>query len=123
MAVRLVTIFASVLAITVGSIAGNAAWAHCDAESGPVAVDAQSALESGDFERIAIWVAREQTEELRSVFDRSLPVAPSPLRRMAYFLYIKLSVNVKDVREGKPPRRTSPLFFFADLNYDEGNDD
>lgn len=74
MAVRCRAILVSVAAITIGSSIGDAAWAHCDAESGPVAVDAREALETGEFELVAIWVTEEQTEELRNAFDRSLPV-------------------------------------------------
>lgn len=74
MAVRRITTLLAVAAITIGSSVGGTAWAHCDAESGPVAVDAREALETGEFARVAIWVTEEQTEELHDAFDRSLPV-------------------------------------------------
>lgn len=51
-----------------------AAWAHCDTESGPVAVDARQALEDDDFRAVAIWVGEKQNDELRSAFGQTLPV-------------------------------------------------
>lgn len=49
------------------------ARAHCDAENGPVAAAARDALDTGQFDGVAIWVGEEQEAELRAVFDRSLP--------------------------------------------------
>ncbi|MDA3903421.1 MAG: DUF6448 family protein [Desulfuromusa sp.] len=50
------------------------AWAHCDTESGPVAVDARKALETGKFVPVAIWVGEDQNDELHSAFVQCLPV-------------------------------------------------
>lgn len=48
--------------------------AHCDAENGPVAVDARKALAEDDFETVAIWVGEKQHEELRAAFDRAIAI-------------------------------------------------
>lgn len=48
--------------------------AHCDTESGPVAVAARKALRTGQFEPIAIWVGQEQADELRGTFEQSMAV-------------------------------------------------
>jgi len=50
------------------------AWAHCDTESGPVAVDARKALETGKFVPVGIWVGEDQNDELHSAFVQCLPV-------------------------------------------------
>lgn len=62
---------AFILLVTVLS---GSVWAHCDAESGPVAVAARKALEAGEFNIIAIWVGEKQAKELRIRFEEALPV-------------------------------------------------
>ncbi|MEJ2695379.1 MAG: DUF6448 family protein [Candidatus Sulfobium sp.] len=51
-----------------------AVWAHCDTESGPVAAAARKALESGNFDTIAIWVGEGQEQELRASFGKAFAV-------------------------------------------------
>jgi len=47
---------------------------HCDTESGPVAVAARNALQTGKFETVAIWVAETQSRELQERFQECLAV-------------------------------------------------
>ena len=63
-----------VVAVALLTMSSGLAWAHCDTESGPVAVDARKALETGEFVAAAIWVGDDQNEELRATFEQCLPV-------------------------------------------------
>jgi len=53
-------------------ISVHTAQAHCDRVNGPVAKDATEALSTEEFQRAAIWVGEEQTEELRNAYEQSL---------------------------------------------------
>ena len=63
-----------IIAIALIGLAGGVAWAHCDTESGPVAKAAIKSLQTGEFATVAIWVGEEQSGELHSAFEQSLPV-------------------------------------------------
>lgn len=49
-------------------------WAHCDTANGPVAGAARKALETNEYDLIAIWVGKDQAKELREKFDQCLAV-------------------------------------------------
>lgn len=79
-------------------------WAHCDTESGPVAIDARKALKTGAFESVAIWVGQEQEEELRSAFDRALPVyqMDGKAKVLAERYFMETAVRLHRQAEGFP---------------------
>jgi hypothetical protein len=56
------------------ALAGGTAWAHCDTWNGPIATTARKALETGQFETIAIFVGKKQEQELRQRFEQCLAV-------------------------------------------------
>lgn len=56
------------------AVVSGTVYAHCDTESGPVAVDARKALETAKFKTVAIWVGKEQTQELQDNFEQALAV-------------------------------------------------
>ena len=60
--------------VTLFGVTSGVARAHCDTESGPVAVDARKALKSGRLRAVAIWDGKDQTEKLRTAFNQCLPV-------------------------------------------------
>jgi hypothetical protein len=61
------------LSIALGLAAGTA-WAHCDTWNGPIATAARKALDTGNFETIAIFVMEGQERELRQKFEQCLGV-------------------------------------------------
>lgn len=65
---------ASLLILSFLFVFSGTSWAHCDTESGPVAVAAKKALKSGDFKLVAIWVGDDQADELQTRFEQCLEV-------------------------------------------------
>src|SRR4030067_1927135 len=50
----------------------SSALAHCDAMDGPVVKAAQRALETGNVNLVLIWVRKEDTDEIKKVFQKTL---------------------------------------------------
>lgn len=92
------------LVLGAGLALPGTASAHCDRLDGPVATAAREALETGEFEQIAIWVAPEQETELREVFDRSREVRAlgEEARHLADRHFIETAVRLHREAEGKP---------------------
>lgn len=59
------TVLFMALCAVLFNLSASRVWAHCDTESGPVAVAARQALETGKFDTIAIWVGEKQGKKLR----------------------------------------------------------
>lgn len=80
----------------------NKVWAHCDTESGPVAVAARKALESGNFDTIAIWVGKGQEKELQASFEETLPVYKmgGKAKALAERYFMETSVRLHREAEG-----------------------
>lgn len=92
------------------------AWAHCDTESGPVAVDAREALASGHFEQVAIWIGPEEHEELLSAFELASAVyqMEGKAKELAERHFVETAVRLHRQAEGfpytglKPPQPLPP---------------
>ena len=78
------------------------ALAHCDTESGPVAVDARRALENEDFEAVAVWVGEKQHEELLSAFDQAMAVygMGGEAKALAERYFMETAVRLHRAAEG-----------------------
>lgn len=50
----------------------QSARAHCDGLDGPVVVAAQHSLQSGDVNRVLIWVRPQDTGEIKKAFQETL---------------------------------------------------
>lgn len=85
-------------------LAATEVWAHCDRKNGPVAVAAREALQSGEFEKIVIWVGKEQEEELREKFRQSLEVYKQggESKELAAAYFMETSVRLHRQAEGLP---------------------
>ncbi len=80
------------------------AFAHCDSENGPVAVDARKALDTGNFNIVAIWVGEDQEQELRNNFEESLAVYKTggKAKNLAERYFISTAVRLHRTAEGMP---------------------
>ena len=104
-------------------------WAHCDTESGPTAVDARKALETGSFNIIAIWVREEQTQELRDSFEESLAVYKmgDKAKALAERYFMTTAVRPHRQAEGmsfaglKPAQPLPPIIAKAEETLEDGN--
>lgn len=79
-------------------------FAHCDRRNGPVAVAAREALQSGDFEKVVIWVTKEEQEELNEKFKEALAVYKSggEARNLATDYFMETTVRLHREAEGLP---------------------
>ena len=84
------------------ALVARSARAHCDTQSGPVAVAARQALEGGRFEKIAIWVGPEQEAELRERFEQCRPVrrAGGEAAKLADDYFVDTAVRLHREAEG-----------------------
>jgi hypothetical protein len=78
--------------------------AHCDSIDGPVVRDARAALEKRDPTAVLKWVGREQEEEVRTAFARTLAVRGlgSDARQLADQYFFETLVRVHRAGEGEP---------------------
>jgi len=109
-------LIAAVLLSGLALLGPSRAGAHCDTESGPVAVAARKALETGNFRPIRIWVGEAQEAELRARFDECLAVrqAGGKARALADRYFLETAVRLHREAEGmtytglKPARPLPP---------------
>ncbi len=78
--------------------------AHCDRVNGPVAVDARKALETGNVSHALIWVTEEQSEELKSAFQRTKKVYAKggESKKLAERYFMETTVRLHREAEGMP---------------------
>jgi hypothetical protein len=93
-----------VLAIVGASVFVAAVYAHCDTMSGPVAVAAGKALESGDIRLIQIWVGQSQEKELKERFRECLSVRKmgGQAKELADRYFIETAIRLHRQAEGMP---------------------
>jgi hypothetical protein len=97
--------------------------------SGPTAVDARKALETGDFKKAAIWVGEAQTPELRDSFEESLAVYKmgGKAKALAERYFMTTTVRLHRQAEGmqftglKPAQPLPPIIAKAEKTLESGN--
>ena len=95
-AAALATISAALL------FAAGPASAHCDGEDGPVVKAAQQALDSGNVNRVLIWVQHTDEAQIKDAFQKALDVRqlnPSA-RELADHYFFETLVRVHRAGEG-----------------------
>ncbi len=92
------------LVIVLFGVSSVVVWGHCDRVNGPVASDARKALETGKFAPVAIWVGKDQNEELRTTFDQCLPVYKmgGKAKSLAERHFMETAVRLHRQAEGFP---------------------
>ena len=97
-AAALATISAALL------FAAGPASAHCDGEDGPVINSARQALDSGNVNRVLVWVQHTDEAQIRDAFRKALEVRqlnPSA-RELADHYFFETLVRVHRAGEGAP---------------------
>lgn len=84
--------------------AAGPASAHCDGEDGPVIKSAQQALDSGNVNRVLIWVQHTDEAQIKDAFRKAIEVRqlnPSA-RELADHYFFETLVRVHRAGEGAP---------------------
>ena len=84
--------------------AAGPASAHCDGEDGPVIKSAQQALDSGNVNRVLIWVQPSDEAQIKHAFHKALEVRqlnPSA-KELADHYFFETLVRVHRAGEGAP---------------------
>ena len=94
-----------ILAAIVGvSVFVATVYAHCDTMSGPVAVAAGKALESGDIKLVQIWVSQSHEKELQDRFRECMSVRKmgGQAKELADKYFIETVIRLHRQAEGMP---------------------
>lgn len=96
--------FALALAAIVFLIAPLPALAHCDAEDGPLIIEARAALAKGDVTPMLKWVAPKDEAEIRQLFTKVTAVRASgdTAKSVADQLFLETLVRLHRTSEGEP---------------------
>lgn len=104
--------------------------AHCDALAGPVVTAAKKALEKGDVTPVLKWVKKEQEEEIRAAFKKTMAVRSKGLeaKELADMYFFETLVRIHRAGEGAPYTGLSsepvePIIAEADRALERGSVD
>ncbi len=80
----------------------STAAAHCDGLDGPVVLSAQKALESGDVNRVLIWVPAADEAEIKQAFTltQSVRTLSADAQKLADTWFLETLVRVHRAGEG-----------------------
>lgn len=112
-------------------MAAAPASAHCDAMDGPVILEAQAALGSGDITPILKWVPAADEPVLQEAFDKALEVRSlgPTAQELADQQFFARLVEIHRASEGapftgvKPAGQIDPAVRLADKALDDGEID
>jgi hypothetical protein len=79
-------------------------FAHCDTLDGPVVKTAKAALEKGDVTPILKWVKKENEQEIRDLFKKTLAVKSKgkEAQELADMYFLETLVRLHRAGEGEP---------------------
>ncbi len=79
-------------------------FAHCDTIDGPVIQDAKVALKKGDITPVLKWIKKEDEQEVRDAFRKTLRVREKgeEVREIADYYFFETLVRIHRAGEGAP---------------------
>lgn len=108
----------------------NIAGAHCDTLEGPVVTAAKAALEKGDITPILKWVKKENEEEIKEAFKKTLIVRKQSkeAKELADMYFFETLVRIHRAGEGAPYtglkfEKPEPIIIEADKALESGSGD
>ncbi len=80
----------------------NKISAHCDTLSGPVVAAARTALETGNVNRVLIWVQKKDEDEIKKAFQKTIAVRKSgtEAKDLADMYFFETLVRIHRAGEG-----------------------
>lgn len=102
----------SILIVAALFAASPQLFAHCDSVTGPVIMDARSALAKGLVTPALKWVPAEAEQEIRDAFAKTMAArsASPEAREVADRWFFETLVRVHRASEGAPYTGLSPRF-------------
>ena len=99
-----ITAVAGILAVGISVLLTKSALAHCDTTSGPVILEAKSALEKGDMTPILKWIKKGNEAEIKAAFAKAVAVrAKGPeAKELADQYFLETLVRLHRAGEGAP---------------------
>ncbi len=102
--------------------------AHCDTLDGPVVMAAKKALEKGDVTPVLKWVKKENEEEIRALFKKTMAVRSKgpEAKELADMYFFETLVRLHRAGEGAPytglqAGPVEPIIGAADQALDKGS--
>ncbi len=122
---------AAVLVIVGYWVFPDMAAAHCDTLEGPVVSAAKTALEKGDVTPVLKWVRKEEENEIKVLFNKTLSVRKQgkEAKELADMYFFETLVRIHRAGEGapytglKPGEAAEPSVAEADKALQSGSDD
>ena len=115
---------------TVVNFLPSTACAHCDTLDGPVVMAARAALEKGDVTPVLKWVKKENEEEIRALFKKTLAVRSkgAEAKDLADMYFFETLVRLHRAGEGAPytglkSEPVEPIIVEADRALEKGSVD
>ncbi|MDH4319287.1 MAG: DUF6448 family protein [Desulfobulbaceae bacterium] len=95
---------AAVVGFMCTSLSPGRVQAHCDTVTGPVAVEAFQALESGDVTPLLKWVPKADEEAIRSAFNkaRAVRLKGEDAAELADHYFLETLIRIHRAGEGAP---------------------
>jgi hypothetical protein len=89
---------------TIGVLLPSLVFAHCDGMDGPVVKAAQKALETGNVNRVLIWVRKNDEDEIKKAFQKTLAVRKlnPQAKELADMYFFETLVRIHRAGEGEP---------------------
>jgi hypothetical protein len=120
----------SVLFAGVAFLFPSTASAHCDTYSGPLIVAAKLALEKGDVTPLLKWVKKEDEEQIKAAFKKTIAVRAkgSEAKDLADNYFFETIVRIHRASEGAPytglkNEPIEPIVALADKALEKGSVD
>ncbi|MBI5205932.1 MAG: hypothetical protein HZA11_13545 [Nitrospirae bacterium] len=107
------------------------AMAHCDTLDGPVVATAKAALENGDLTPVLKWVKKDDEQDIRELFQKTLRVRKQgkEAKELADMYFFETLVRIHRAGEGapytglKPGGTVEPSIAVADKALENGSVD
>ncbi|KAF0143251.1 MAG: hypothetical protein FD156_2771 [Nitrospirae bacterium] len=107
------------------------AMAHCDTLDGPVVATAKAALENGDLTPVLKWVKKDDEQDIRELFQKTLRVRKQgkEAKELADMYFFETLVRIHRAGEGapytglKPGGTVEPSIAAADKALETGSAD
>lgn len=121
----------AVLMIAAFLCAYGPVMAHCDSEDGPIIPSIRQALEDGELTPALKWIAPNDEQEIRSLFERVrvLRTQSDEAKAIADQYFIETFIRIHRASEGepytgiKPAGSNPPIFAAADKALEQGSVD